>query len=113
MPSSMTRLKRLSASTGPVNSGKCCLANSTTDAAISTADDQHLPGPAVGEDRNMGHHLVIDELVLGGDLDGAVEHQRLAEKSVLEQNQMLVLGLHLVQHPLDLIGHAEAEVIEQ
>jgi hypothetical protein len=26
---------------------------------------------------------------------------------------MLVLGLHLVEHPLDLVGHAEAERIEE
>ena len=48
-----------------------------------------------------------------GDLGGAVEHQHLAEELVLEQDEMLVLGLHLVEHPLDLEGHAEAEIVEQ
>ena len=36
MPSSMTLSKRLSANTGLVNSGKCSLENSTTEASIST-----------------------------------------------------------------------------
>ena len=129
MPSSMTRSKRLLPSTGLVNSGKCSLENSTTeasishwvrrshrlvlehllgDAAVAAADDQHLLRLAVREDRHVRHHLVIDELVLGGDLGRAIEHQHLAEELVLEQHQMLVLGLHLVEHPLDLVGHAEA-----
>ncbi len=81
------------------------------DAAVPASDDQHLAGLAVGEDRHMGHHLVVDELVLGGDLGGAVQHQHLAEERVLEQNQVLMLGLHLVEHPLDLVGHAEAEIV--
>src|SRR5215510_10802742 len=61
----------------------------------------------------MTHHLVIDELVRGRDLSGAIEHQHLAEEGMLKQNEMLVLGLYLVDHALDLIGHAETEVVEQ
>ena len=83
------------------------------DAAVAAADDQHFLGLAVREQRHVRHHLVIDELVLGGDLGRAVEHQHLAEELVLEQHQVLVLGLHLVEHALDLVGHAEALGIEQ
>ena len=83
------------------------------DAAVAAADDQHLFRLAVGEERHVRHHLVVDEFVLGGDLGRAVEHQHLAEELVLEQHQMLVLGLHLVEHLLDLEGHAEAFGIEQ
>ena len=83
------------------------------DAAVAAADDQHLLGLAMREHRHVRHHLVVDELVLGGDLGRAVEHQHLAEEFVLEQHQMLVLGLHLVEHALDLVGHAEALGIEQ
>jgi hypothetical protein len=32
---------------------------------------------------------------------------------MLEQNQVLMLGLHLVEHPLDRVGHAKAARIEQ
>ncbi len=34
------------------------------DAAVAAADDQHLARLAVGEDRHVRHHLVVDELVL-------------------------------------------------
>ena len=61
----------------------------------------------------MGHHLVIDELVGRGDLGGAVQHQHFAEMLLLEQDQMVMAGLLLVEHPLDLEGHAEAEIVEQ
>ena len=85
IPSSMMISKRLLPNTGLVNSGKCSLANSTTEASISTwshafdrfvlehflgnpavaaADDQHVARLAVGEDRHVRHHLMIDELVL-------------------------------------------------
>jgi hypothetical protein len=33
--------------------------------------------------------------------------------SLLVQHEVLVLGLHLVEHPVDLIGHAEAMAVEQ
>src|SRR5262249_20718519 len=58
-------------------------------------------------------HLVIDELVRGRNLSCAIEHQHLSEERMLEQNEMMVLGLYLVEHPLDFIGHAETEVVEQ
>jgi len=61
----------------------------------------------------MGHHFMVDEFVARGDLGGAVQHQHLAEESVVEQNQMLMPGLHFLAHPLDRIGHAEAELVEQ
>ena len=134
MPSSMTLSNRLSRKTGLVNSGKCSLENSTTDSSISTCTTlfsalclstssamPQSPPPmistffalAVGEDRHMGHHLVIDELVARGDLRGAVQHQHLAEVLLLEQHEVLVRGLLLVQHLVDREGHAEAEVVEQ
>jgi hypothetical protein len=56
----------------------------------------------------MAHHLVVDEFVRGGDLSRPVEHQDFAEERILEQNEMLMLGVRLVDHPLDLVGHAEA-----
>jgi hypothetical protein len=61
----------------------------------------------------MSHHLVVDEFVARGDLGGTVQHQHLAEEFMLEQNEMLMLGLHLGEYPLDRIGHAETEFGEQ
>ena len=48
--------------------------------------------------RHVRHHLVIDELVRGRELAHAVEHQHGAPGRVLEDHQVLVLGLDLVQH---------------
>ena len=83
------------------------------DAAVAAADDEDVARIAVGEQRHMRHHLLVDEFVLLGDLGGAIEHQHLAEKRLLEQHQMLVLGLHFVEHLVDLKGHAETEIVEQ
>ena len=134
MPSSITLSKRLSANTGLVNSGKCSLANAMTagsistwvrrltrlvlehllgDAAVAAADDQHFARIAVGEQRHVRHHLLIDEFVALGDLGCAVEHQHLAEERLLEQHEMLVLGLRFVEHLVDPVAHAKAEVVEQ
>jgi hypothetical protein len=83
------------------------------NAAIAAADDQHVAGIAVGEQRHVRHHLLVDELVALRDLGGAVEHQHFADIGLLEQHQMLVLGLQLVEHLVDREGHAEAEIVEQ
>ena len=83
------------------------------DAAIAAADDQHLARAAVGEQRHVRHHLLIDEFVALGDLGGAVEHQHLAEEWLLEQHEMLVRGVRFVEHLVDPVAHAKAEVVEQ
>ena len=83
------------------------------DAAIAAADDEHLARLAMGEQRHMRHHFLIDEFVFLADLGRAIEHQHLAEERLLEQDEMLVRGLLLVEHSVGLIGHAEAERIEQ
>ena len=110
----MTLSKRLSAKTGRVKSGKCPLAKATTaaidlhlrqalhrlvlehlfgDAAVAAADDEHLFGVAVREQRHVAHHLLIDIFVTIGDLGRAVQHHHLAEELVLEQHQVLLPGL--------------------
>ncbi len=68
---------------------------------------------AVREQRHVRHHLLVDEFVFLGNLGGAVEHQHLAEEQLLEQDQVLVLGLHFVKHLVDPKAHAEAEIVEQ
>src|SRR5262249_23832289 len=61
----------------------------------------------------MRHHLLIDEFVFLGDLRRAVEHQHFAEESILEQYKMLVLSLQFIEHPINLKGHAESEIVEK
>ena len=70
-------------------------------AAVAAADDQDLLGLAVREQRHMGHHLVIDELVTGRELDDAVQHHHPTEILILEDDQLLVLGLAIEE---DLVG---------
>ena len=52
-------------------------------AAVAAADDQRLLRLSMSEQRHMRHHLVIDELVLGGDLDDAVKHHHPPKVGVL------------------------------
>ncbi len=56
----------------------------------------------------MRHHLVIDELVPGGELDDAVEHHHPAEVRVLEDDQLLVLGLAIEEDAVRLQADTEA-----
>ncbi|MNZ80567.1 hypothetical protein D3C78_992070 [compost metagenome] len=70
-------------------------------AAVAAADDQHALGQAVGEDRHVGEHLVVDELVGLGGLDHAVQRHHPAHAGVLENHQMLMLGTHFVEHLVD------------
>ena len=83
------------------------------DAAVAAPDDQHVARLAVGQDRQVAHHLVIDELVARGDLRRTVEHQHLAEELVLEQHQVLMRGLRLVEHALGRVAHAKAFRVKQ
>jgi hypothetical protein len=83
------------------------------DAAVAATDDQHLARSPMGEDRHVAHHLVIDELIAGGDLRCPVEHEDTAEVRVLEQHEMLVLGARLMQHPRHLEARLESERLEQ
>ncbi len=67
-------------------------------AAVAAADDQHLARRAVGQDRHVGHHLVIDELVALGGLDDVIEGHHPAQHRVLEYHHPLVLGLAVVEN---------------
>ncbi len=67
----------------------------------------------MGEQRHMGHHFLIDEFVFLRDLSGAIEHQHLAEETMLEQDEVLMSGLHFIEHLVDLESHAKPEVVEQ
>ncbi|MCY1399043.1 hypothetical protein D9M71_140920 [compost metagenome] len=80
------------------------LAHFTQHAAVATADDQHALHRAVGEDRYVGEHLVIDELVRLGGLNHAIQRHHTAHARIFEDHQMLVLGAHFVQQ----LVHAEA-----
>ena len=74
-----------------------CLGHFAQHAAVTAADDQHAPGGAVGEDRHVGEHFVVDEFVGFGGLDHAVQRHHPAHARVLENHQVLMFGAHFVQ----------------
>src|SRR4029079_15373532 len=78
--------------------------------AVAAADDQRLFRLAVSEQRHVAHHLVIDELVLGGELDDAVEHHHPTKVGVLEDDQSLMLGLAVEKDVVRLQTDTEATV---
>ena len=80
------------------------------DTAVAAADDQDLLRLAVGEQRHVGHHLVIDELIPRGELDDAVQHHHPAEILILEDYQLLVFGLAIEEDFVRLQADAEAIV---
>ncbi|MNQ61810.1 hypothetical protein D3C85_761320 [compost metagenome] len=73
------------------------LGHFTQHAAIAATNDQHALGGAVGQDRHVGEHFVVDEFVGFGGLDHAVQRHHPAHARVFENHQVLVLGTHFVQ----------------
>ena len=66
------------------------LQHAAEDAAVAAADDQHALGGAVVQQRNMRHHLLVDELVRLGDLHHAVQHQHAPMRDAVEDEDVLV-----------------------
>jgi hypothetical protein len=56
----------------------------------------------MGEERHVRHHLVIDELVFRGELYDAVQHHHAAEIAILEDDEMLMLGLAIEENAIRL-----------
>ncbi len=79
-------------------------------AAVAAAHDQGFARLAMGEQRHMRHHLVVDELVLRGELHDAVEHHHPPEIGVLEDDQTLVLGLAVEEDAVRVQTDTEATV---
>ena len=66
--------------------------------------------PPVGEQRHVAHHLVVDELVLRGELDHPIEHHHPPEFGGLQDDQLLMLGLAVEEDAVRLQTDAEAAV---
>src|SRR5579883_3593092 len=79
-------------------------------APIAAADDESALGGAMGDERNMPHHLMIEELVAFGGLDDAVERQHAPHRLVLEDDKILVLGLLAMDDPLHLEALAHLRI---
>jgi len=79
-------------------------------SVVAAADNERPLRPAMGEEGHMRHHLVIDELILGRELNDTVEHHHAAVVRVLEDDQALVLGLAVEKDVVGLQTDTEATV---
>ncbi|MNH36411.1 hypothetical protein D3C79_971990 [compost metagenome] len=55
----------------------------------------------VRQQRYMGHHFVIDELITFGSLHYTIECHHAAQYRIFKDHQILMLGLLTIQHILD------------
>ena len=65
---------------------------------IATTDNEHMIRIAMGQKRHVGHHFVIDKFVTLGGLHDAVQRHDTAKCAVLENDQILMIGLFVIQH---------------
>jgi hypothetical protein len=80
----------------------------TEDTAIATTDDEDLLGVGVGVHGKVGDHLLVGELIALGTLDDVVEDENVAVVAALEDEDILVLGLLVVQDLVNLEAHGLA-----
>src|SRR4029078_10837582 len=73
-------------------------------ATVAGADNEYAVGGAVCQQRHVGQHLLIDELVALRDLDHAVQHHDPAVREALEHGDVLERTLH----PREFALHQEA-----
>ena len=78
--------------------------------AVAAADDQHALCPAMGQQRNVRDHLMVDELVSGGGLHHPIQAEHAAVHRVVEDHHVLVVGLLAEQDPRHLQRLANALV---
>jgi hypothetical protein len=73
----------------------------TQHCAVAAADNQNVLRVAVRQQRNVGHHLVIDKLVALGGLHHAVQRHHAAKGGVLEDDEILVIGFLMIEHVIN------------
>ena len=72
-------------------------------AAVAPADDEHLFDPVTQHgERDVHHHLVVNEFVALGQHHVAVERQEAAELLALEHVDALEVALFSIKLPVDL-----------
>jgi hypothetical protein len=81
------------------------LDNLTEDTTVTTTDDQDLLGVGVGVHGQVSDHLLVRELVTLSALDDIVEDEDHAVVGRLEDENILVLGLLVVDDLVNLEGH--------
>lgn len=97
---------------GLVNVAKGSLLNTlvlddlTEYTTVTTANDKNLLWVWVRVHGEVGDHLLVRELVALGALDDVVENEDHAVVGRLEDEDVLVLGLFVVDDLVDLEGHS-------
>ena len=77
----------------------------TEDTTVTTTDDEDLLGVGVGVHGQVSDHLLVGELITLGALDNVVQDKDTAVVGGLEDEDILVLGLLVVQDLLNLEVH--------
>ena len=67
-------------------------ANLPQNTAITTTDDQGAMDPAMGHQRYVSKHFMIDEFVLLCSLDNTIQGHDPPENRVMKYQQVLVSG---------------------
>lgn len=80
----------------------------TEDTAVAAANDQDLLGVGVRVHGEVGDHLLVRKLIALGALDDIVQDQDGAVIAALEDENVLVLGLFVVQDLVNLKVHGLA-----
>src|SRR5690606_13078361 len=74
-------------------------------AAVAAADDHHVLRIGMGEQGRVRHHLVVEEVVAGGDHHRAIDEHHVAPVGRFVDLDLLEPRLHLVE----LAGDAETD----
>lgn len=77
----------------------------TEDTTVTTTNDEDLLGVRVSVHGQVGDHLLVGELIALGALDNVVQDQNGAVVAALEDENILVLGLLVVQDLVNLEVH--------
>jgi hypothetical protein len=77
----------------------------TEDTAVTATNDKDLLGVGVGVHGEVGDHLLVGELIALSALDNVVQHKNGTVVAALEDEDILVLGLLVVNDLVDLEAH--------
>lgn len=80
----------------------------TEDTTVTATDDENLLGVGVRVHGQVGDHLLVGELIALSALDDVVQNENGAVVAALEDQNVLVLGLLVVEDLVDLEAHSLA-----
>ena len=80
----------------------------TEDTSVTSTNDQDLLGVGVGVHGEVGDHLLVGELIALSALDNVVQDENGTVVAALEDEDILVLGLLVVDDLVNLEAHGLA-----